>query len=98
VDVAGTDGLVVRWGMMLGEVVRKIGDPALPVNLELALRHPVTDPVETHVDGLGAALLDSVACDATGAFIVGDEGGGWLIVTQVSKCGADSAGFLAIVE
>jgi len=67
--------------MLLGDVVRKIGDPALPVDLELALHHPVTDPVETHVDGLGAALLDSVARDAPGAFIVGDEEGGWLIVT-----------------
>jgi len=74
VDVAGTDGLVMRWGMMLGEVVRKIGDPALPVNLELALRHPVTDPVETHVDGLGAALLAGVTSNAMGAFVVGDKG------------------------
>ncbi len=41
-------------------VIGKVGDAGLPVDQELAVGGMVTDPVETHVNGLGTALLDSV--------------------------------------
>ena len=52
--------LVVHCWMVFGEVVRSIVVYFTPVNAKVALADAVTDPVEAHIDGFGAALLDSV--------------------------------------
>ena len=44
---------------MLGEVVGM--SAAFPMNKKLTLAHTVSDPVEAHVDGCGATLLDGGA-------------------------------------
>ena len=56
--------LVVRFGMVFGEVVCSIVVCFLPVDAGVDLVDAVTDPVEAHIDSFGLALLDSVLGDA----------------------------------
>ena len=58
----------------------------------------VTDPVEMHVDGLGAFLLDGVICDASRGGIIGDDRSQRLGVSEFFEANANGAGFLGIVE
>ena len=85
-------------GMVLGEVVCQVAGAFLPVDAELALTHAVFDPVEAHVDGFGAALLDSVVGNAHCAFVVGDEWGRRLGPSHFAKRSLDGTGLLAIEE
>jgi hypothetical protein len=63
--------LVMRRWMMFSKVVRFVEDSFFPVNVKLALTNAVTNPVEAHVDGFGAFLLDSIVGDARGGAIIG---------------------------
>ena len=56
--------LVVHCWMVFVEVFRSIFVCFTPVDAEVALEDAVTDPGEAHIDGFGAALLDSVIGDA----------------------------------
>ena len=57
--------------MVFGEVVRSIVVWFTPVDAEVALADAVTDPVEAHIDGFGAAFPDSVIGDAWCDIVVG---------------------------
>ena len=46
--------------MMFGVIIGAVGFAFGPENRELALAHSVSDPVKSHVDGLGALLFDGV--------------------------------------
>ena len=48
--------------VMFCVIVIKISYAWLPVDKELAAAGAVADPVEAHVDGLGALLFDGVIC------------------------------------
>jgi hypothetical protein len=52
--------------MLFGKVVRVVVFAPFPMDAELILLRAATDPVKTHVHGLGLALLDSVVDDAAG--------------------------------
>jgi hypothetical protein len=54
------DGVVK---MVFHEVVSEVGGATLPVDDELALAYAVADPVEAHVNGFGALLVDGVIGD-----------------------------------
>ena len=69
-EVGGADGGVVFGRVMFCEVVGVILAAGKPVDLELALFHTVTHPVETHVDGFGAALTDAGVDDAEGGIVI----------------------------
>ena len=84
--------------MMLGEVIGVVESPFFPVNVELALPDAVPDPIEAHIDGFGATLLDGVVGDAGCGAVVGDNGCGWLWVPKFGKGGANGAGLFAVVE
>jgi hypothetical protein len=58
-----------QW-MMLGEVFGLVGFSGLPVDGELALVYPVSNPVETHAHGFGSALLNCIVGSAFIAFVV----------------------------
>ena len=76
-EVRGADLAVVGRGMVFGVVVRVVGAAGGPMHVEVALTDTVTDPVETHVDGLRAALFDSVVGNAAGGAVVhGKDSGG----------------------
>ena len=76
--VQGARELVVGGTVMLCEVVTQVGLAGAPVAVELALADTVTDPVETHVHGLGPPLFNIIVADAGGAGIVDLDGSGRL--------------------
>ena len=96
--VASTHGLVVRRGVMFGEVVGQIVSPAAPVNDELALVDAIADPVETHVHGFGSALFDSAVRDASSTGVVGLDWCGWLRMAHVVQRGAQHGSLFAVEE
>ena len=63
---------------MFGDVVCDVFTTGAPINMELLLAHPVPDPMEAHVDGLGAAELHAAGGEADGGGVVDLDGGGWL--------------------
>ena len=64
--------------MVFRDVVGEIGLPGAPIYLELLLVDSVPDPVEPHVDGLGALEFDVVVGDAAGGRVVDLNGSRWL--------------------
>jgi hypothetical protein len=84
--------------MMFGEVVRMIVGASFPVDDELALSYAIADPVETHVDGFGLSLFDSVIGYSLGGAVVSLNGGGRLWVAQFSEGNANGAGIFGVVE
>ncbi len=58
----------------------------------------VTDPVKTHIDGLGVLLFDHVIDDATCHTVICLEGGCWLWVAKLLQSSADGACSLHIEE
>jgi len=57
--------------MVLGKIVGMVGCARAPIDVELTLFLAVTEPIETHVNGLGAFLFDRVVDDSAGGVIVG---------------------------
>ena len=96
--IVRTHKLVVCRSMVLRHIVCHVCCSRSPVNGELALLYTVSEPVETHVDCLGAFLFDCVIKDAHGAFIVGLEGCGRLGMAQVAERLSDGAGVLGVQE
>jgi hypothetical protein len=45
-------------GMMLGEIISKVGGSWSPVNIELFLCYAILDPVESHIHCFGFLLFD----------------------------------------
>ena len=85
--------------MVFGVVVGEILLAWLPVHSELALLHTVSNPVESHIHGLGALGLDCVVGDAFGCGIVGLDWSGAVLrmahfLYRVAKC----ASFLSVSE
>ncbi len=60
---------------MLGEVIRQVGGSRFPKDVELTLSYTILYPVETHVHGFGAFLLNFAVHDAVGGGIVDLDGG-----------------------
>ena len=62
--------------VVLDELVEKVGVPYLPEDDELAMLDEILNPVEGHVYGFGAALLDRLVGNTSGGDVVsGDRGG-----------------------
>ncbi len=70
-EVDFADAAVMGNGMMLGEVISQVVRALFPVDAELALADPISNPVEAHVDGFRAALFDAVIDDAVSYLVVG---------------------------
>ena len=56
--IRGSNGAMVFGWMVLGKVISAVEGAFAPINVVLALANTVADPVEAHVNGFGAALLD----------------------------------------
>jgi hypothetical protein len=84
--------------MVLGEIIGKIVTAFLPVDSELALADGIADPVEAHVDGFGAALLDSVVDDAFSTGVVSLDWSSGLGPAHRNECVAKDTGVLSIDE
>jgi len=64
-------GLMVGCQVMLSEVICFVGSAQSPKDIILALANMIMDPVEMHVNGLGALLLDVVVGNTSGSGVVG---------------------------
>ena len=75
--------------VMFCEIITLVVSSLAPVDPELALAHSVANPVESHVNGIGAVLLHSVIGQPIGHFIVcGDWGVGLGMAQGLPECGA----------
>lgn len=83
---------------MLRKIIGEIVCAFAPVDQEMALAHPVADPVKTHIHGFGATLFDGVVCDTGGAGIVGLDGGCRLWMSHVAEGVAEHGGLFSIEE
>jgi hypothetical protein len=90
--------MMVVNGMMLGEVANLPG-----LSCHVSNRHgtgllsdAVLDPVETHVHGFGAFLLDGVIGNSTGSAVVGDKK--WLGMAELAAGDTDRGAFFAVVK
>ncbi len=59
-EVPGAHASMMGGCMVLGEVIGIVFETTAPVDDELAVGDAVFNPVETHVDGFGAALFDGI--------------------------------------
>ena len=89
---------VMGGRVVLGSVVSKVASAGFPVDDELAFLDAILEPIKTHANGLGAALLDSLVEDAARDAVVGGHGGGRLGPTHLAKSGAKRAQGLGVVE
>ena len=83
---------------MLRVVVGEVATARLPLDDELAVLDAILEPVETHVDGLGALLFDSVVEDASGDAVVSCDDSGRLGPTHLVESGPKGNGALGIEE
>ena len=82
--------------MVLAVIVTQVATSWAPVNVEHALLGPVLDPVEVHVNGLGALLLHGAIGEAAGRSVVDLDGGGRLGVPEFDEGLPDGHTVLAI--
>ena len=78
--------LMTSSRVVLGEIISQVTTTWLPGDIELALPNSVANPVESHVYGLGPAVLDSVVGEAHSAAVVAGDVGATLWVAHVGEC------------
>jgi hypothetical protein len=86
------------WGVVLREVIGKVGFAGLPMDAEVALADTVAYPIETHVDCFRAALFDGIIDDAMGTGVIDLDGCWWLRPIHFFEGDAKRAGVLGVVE
>jgi hypothetical protein len=59
-QIVCSHALVMRWRMMLSEIITHIGVIRRPTYIELGLFNSVFDPVESHVHCFRALFLECV--------------------------------------
>ena len=84
--------------MVFGKIVGLVESAAAPVDEELALANAVANPVEAHIDSLGAPLFHRVVGNTSCGVIVCDNGCRGLWVSKFFETDAEGACLLAIVE
>ena len=82
--------------MVFGEIICKVIGTGAPKDLELALVRAIAEPVETHVNGFGPTLFDSVVDNAGSAAVINLNGSGRLRVTHVREEGAKHDTFSSV--
>ena len=83
---------------MLRKIICQVVGAAAPVDEKLALVDTVTDPVKTHVDSFGAALLDGVVGNPSGTGIVCLDRSGVLGVAHAFESVTKHGAILGIVK
>ena len=87
-DVVRTNSFVVRGRMMFGEVITVIIAARFPMDLKLGLLDAILQPVKTHVDGLGAFLLDGGVQNTGSTLIISLDRRSRLKMTEFDEGGA----------
>ncbi len=78
IKICWVQGLMMRFWVVLGEVIGFVGSTQSPKDVILALVDTITDPIELHVNGLGPFLFDVVIGNAGGSGVVSLNRGGRL--------------------
>ena len=84
--------------MMLGEIVGEVVTSSSPVNDELPLFDSVLDPIKSHVDRLGSALLDGLVYDAGRTSVIGLNRSGSLWVAEFFEYSAKHGSIFGVVK
>ncbi len=77
-QIGWADSLMMRGGMVLGEIIGMISVARPPKAVKLSLADAISDPIKAHVDGLGSFLFDHVIGNTTSHAVVSLERGGRL--------------------
>jgi hypothetical protein len=96
--VPGPHLAVMSERVMFSEIVRQIVSAAAPVDKELALGNAVSDQVEAHVDGFGAALFYSVVGNTRGTGVVALDGSDCLWMPHLGEGGPEPDNIFGVVE
>ena len=84
--------------MVFGKIIGEICFPRGPENFEMTLFDTVANPVESHVYGPRALLIDSVIGDSTGGGIVGLDGSSFLSVAHFLQGGSKNLALFGVDE
>ncbi len=94
----GAHPVVMAGRMVLCVVVAEVVDAWVPVDEELAEADAILNPVEAHVNGLAALLLDRVVDDARSCAVICLDGGSRLHVAQFFQGDAEGTRVTTVVE
>jgi hypothetical protein len=84
--------------MVFGKIISEIGFSRGPENFEMSLFDTVADPVELHVYGSRALLIDSVISDTAGGGIVSLDGCSFLSLAHFLQGGSKNVTLFGIDE
>jgi hypothetical protein len=96
IEISGAHVLVMFGREVFCEVIGEVF--VAPVHTKLTLLDSIANPVEAHVDGFRATLLNCVIDYSSSAGVVDLDGGRWLWPTQFFKSSSDGCGVLGILE
>jgi len=97
-DEEGHEALVFVNGERFGEKVGQVVGPLPPNDAELCLGDAVTNPVKTHVHGLGSLELHCVVGNANGTIIVAENNGLGLWMVEGEEHNAEPHAKLRVDE
>jgi len=98
VEVNVANGEVMFARMSLGKEVCKVIESGLPFYFEMSLSNAISDPMESHVDGLASLLFYSVIGDGYSTLVITDDPCWRLLVAEFFEGGAEGFAFFGSVE
>ena len=98
VKIGGAYGAMMRGRMVFGKVISFIENALFPVYKKLALADAVMNPIETHVDGFGALLFDTLVGNTSCSAVVSLDRGRWLRMAEFFKINVQWASLFTIEE
>ena len=57
VEISGPNILMMRGGMMFGEIISLVETSFFPHDMKLALSNTISDPIKSHVNGFGTVFV-----------------------------------------
>lgn len=88
---------MMRRRVVFGKIISFVLDAFFPIHKELALAYAIADPIEAHIDSLGALLFDAVVGDSSSGAVIGLNCGRWLWMAKFLEADAQRTGFFAVV-
>ena len=90
--------LMHRWGVVLAGIIRFVVLSPSPLDVEVLLRFAASEPVESHVHGLGALWQHCSCGEAMGSVIIRDEGSGGLGMPHFFEGDTQWYGFACVIK
>jgi hypothetical protein len=96
--VGGSHGPMMGSRMVLGEVIGKVRETAVPVNTKVVGINPILDPKVAHSHGFGAFEFYRAVGNAGGSSVVGLDGCRALWITEFLECDTDGLSISTVVK